>query len=103
MNKGYYILERAVDFRGGQIFDVTVEQTEQSSEDPRVSCESYDNTLGYYDCVTRAAEDTFVSIMGCVPPWFSDNQELVCQNQDIDSVNNRLEVNITKYIDKIKG
>ena len=103
MYNGYYILEKAMELHEGQIFDVRVTQTEQSPEDPRVSCESFDTTLGYYDCVTRAAEDTFVGIMGCVPPWFSDNQELVCQNQDIDSVNNRLEVNITKYIDKIKG
>ena len=85
------------------IKDVRVTQTEQSPEDPRVSCESFDTTLGYYDCVSRAAEDTFVGIMGCVPPWFSDNQELVCQNEDIDSVNNSLEVNRTIYYDKLRG
>ena len=68
-----------------------------------MSCESYDNTLGYYDCVTKAAEDTFVGIMGCVPPWFSDNEELVCQNEDIDYVNNKLKVNMSIYTNKLIG
>ena len=103
MYNGYYNLEKAIELHGGQIFDVVLAQTEQSPEDPRVSCESYDNTLGYYDCVTKAAEDTFVGIMGCVPPWFSDNEELVCQNEDIDYVNNKLKVNMSIYTNKLIG
>ena len=65
-----------------QMFDVGLEQIVQSPNDPRVNCQRYDAIDGFYNCVTKKLEETFMNLIRCVPPWFTDNQEKVCQYKD---------------------
>ena len=100
---GYYNPGNALELNQYQVFDVAITQNEQSPHDPSVHCEEYNSTRGYHDCVTKTAEDKFLSIIGCVPPWFSDNEDLVCQNKDVKSVNQRIKYNRTLYDQHIVG
>jgi hypothetical protein len=34
-------------------------------------------------CLTREAEAQFGPLLGCVPPWFTEDQNKVCQSGDI--------------------
>ena len=99
----HYNPGNALELNQYQVFDVAITQNEQSPNDKSVNCEEYDSSRGYHDCVTKTAEDKFLSIIGCVPPWFSDNEDLVCQNKDIKSVNQRIKYNRTLYDQHIVG
>ena len=84
---GYFIddlkLEIPINNDFFQIFDVTFDQIIQSQDDPTVKCQPYEPLLGYYNCVTEKFEETFLDLITCVPPWFSDDQEKVCQNENV--------------------
>ena len=66
-----------------EMFDVALEQIIQSPDDPKVDCQSYAATNGYYNCVKQKFEEIFINLIKCVPPWFTDDQEKVCQYKDI--------------------
>ena len=103
---GFTNPEEALPIRRTQFFDVTLAQREQNPEDPNAMCEMYDSPQRYYDCVTSAAENWYLSTIGCVPPWFSDNEDLICQNDKIESVKERFRANISLipfYIQKTSG
>ena len=74
-----------------KVFDVSVSQFEKSPHDPAVVCESYQMNNGFFDCVTERAEKSFISLIGCVPPWFTDDEKKVCQKKDTKSVNSKLQ------------
>ena len=64
------------------MFDVTLEQIIQSSDDPKVNCQSYAASNSYYNCVQLKFEKIFIDLIKCVPPWFTDDQRKVCQYKD---------------------
>ena len=72
----------AVDKGLYQMFDVALEQIIQSPDDPKVVCESYTATDGYYNCTKQKFEEIFTHLINCVPPWFTDDQGKVCQYRD---------------------
>ena len=74
-----------------KVFDVSVAQVEKSPHDPAVVCESYQTNNGFFDCVTERAEKRFISLIGCVPPWFTDDEKKVCQKKDTKSANSKLQ------------
>ena len=75
--------EIGVDYQGFfQMFDVALEQIIQSPDDPKVDCQSYPASGGYYNCVTQKFEEIFIDLIKCVPPWFTDNQGKVCQYEE---------------------
>ena len=83
------------------MIDVSLHQIIQSPDDPNVECQSYDATNGYFDCVTEKLEKAFVELITCVPPWFTDDQEKVCQQDDIQEA-----ISFAKkqgYVDKMTG
>ena len=100
---GYYSPRKALKFHHYQVFDVALAQKEQSPYDPSANCEMYDSLRGYYQCVTDAAEKNFLEIIGCVPPWFSDNYDIICQNEDIKTANSKLQENRYSYGKNIAG
>ena len=89
---GYFnpdAVEFPVDNKGlYQMFDVALEQIIQSPDDPKVGCESYAATSGYYNCAKQKFEEIFMNMIKCVPPWFTDDQSKVCQydNEVVKSV-----------------
>ena len=93
----------ALELNQYQVFDVALTQNEQSPHDPSVNCEEYNSSQGFHNCVTKTAEDKFLSIIGCVPPLFSNNEDLVCQNKYIKSVNQRIKYSRTLYDQLIVG
>ena len=84
-------LARSLNDGNYKIFDVSVAQVERNSDDPSVACERYETTYGYFDCVTERAEKKFSSLIGCVPPWFTDDEGKMCQKKDTDFVNDTLQ------------
>ena len=75
-----------------KVFDVSVAQVEKSPHDPAVVCESYQTNNGFFDCVTERAENLkFIPLIGCVPPWFTDDEKKVCQKKDTKSANSKLQ------------
>ena len=79
---GYFNPAKQIAFdRNGffQVFDVTLEQIIQSSDDPKVNCQSYAASNSYYNCVQLKFEEIFIDSIKCVPPWFTDDQRKVCQ------------------------
>ena len=94
---GYYSPRKALKFHQYQVFDVALAQKERSPYDPSANCEMYDSLRGYYQCVTEAAEKNFLEIIGCVPPWFSDNYDIICQNEDIKTAYRKLQENGYSY------
>ena len=103
---GFTNPEEALLIRRTQFFDVTLAQREQNPEDPNAMCEMYDSPHRYYDCVTSAAENWYLSTIGCVPPWFSDNEDLICQNDKIELVKERFKAILSLiplYVEKTSG
>ena len=84
-------LARSLNDGNYKIFDVSVAQVERNSDDPSVACERYETTYGYFDCVTEKAEKKFFSLIGYVPPWFTDDEGKMCQKKDTDFVNDTLQ------------
>ena len=85
-----------------QMIDVSLHQIIQSPDDPNVECQSYVATNGYFDCVTEKFEKAFIELITCVPPWFTDDQEKVCKEEDIQEA-----IFLAKkkqgYVDKMTG
>ena len=82
---GYFNPAKAIafDYNGSfQMFDVALEQILQSPDDPKVDCQSYSATDGYYNCAEQKFEEIFIDLIRCVPPWFTDDQGKVCQFKD---------------------
>ena len=67
-------------------FDVTLAETKMNPKDPKMNCVDYDKINTFLKCSDKKAEETFFPILGCVPPWFTDNQEKVCQQEDKNRV-----------------
>ena len=85
IHNGYFTRAEkiAVDYGGFfQMFDVALEQIIQSPDNPKVDCQSYTATNGYYNCAKQKFEEIFKNLIQCVPPWFTDDQEKVCQYKD---------------------
>ena len=73
----------AIDYTGlFQMFDVALEQIIQNPDDPKVVCQSYAATDGYYNCAKQKFEEIFINLINCIPPWFTDDQAKVCQYED---------------------
>ena len=82
---GYFNPAKAIAFDNNgtfQMFDVALEQILQSPDDPKVDCQSYTATNGYYNCAKQKFEEIFIRLINCVPPWFTDDQAKVCQYED---------------------
>ena len=65
-----------------QLFDVTLAETRQDPKDPLVSCIHFDEKHTFIECCSKKAEKNFSQLLGCVPPWFTDDQDKVCQMED---------------------
>ena len=55
-------------------------------KDPKVKCAKYDEKYTFKDCSGQKAEETFTQLLGCVPPWFTDDSEKVCEAEDTDRI-----------------
>ena len=84
------------------MIDISLHQIIQSPDDPNVECQSYDATNGYFDCVTEKFEKAFVELITCVPPWFTDDQEKVCRQEDTQEAT-FLAKKKQGYVDKMTG
>ena len=94
--------EIGVDYKGFlQMFDVALEQIIQSPDDPKVDCQSYPATNGYYNCVKQKFEEIFIDLIKCMPPWFTDDQAKVCQYEDSQVA--KLIVTQEGYLDQMLG
>jgi hypothetical protein len=73
----------AIDYKGFvQMFDVALEQIIQSPDDPKVACQSYTATNGYYNCVKQKFEEMFINT-----PWFTDDKVKVFQYKESQEAN----------------
>ena len=57
--------------------------------DPAFECHEYNNRFTYDKCAKNEIAERFNKVLGCIPPWFADDQRLVCnkvfnltQNED---------------------
>ena len=83
-------------------FEVTVAETKLDPKDPKMSCVDYDKFDSFLECSDKKAEERFYPFLGCVPPWFTDDQEKVCQQEDTDRINKQKSLTL-KYYKKIIG
>ena len=70
--------------------------------DPKMTCANYDNFESFLECSDKRAEEDFFPFLGCVPPWFTDDQEKVCQQEDTDRIIKNKSTN-KMYWSKISG
>ena len=63
------------------IFDVSSSLQKRNPEDPRVSCGNYQGNCTFANCASKKAEEMFLPLIGCVPPWFTDDNRILCQNE----------------------
>ena len=59
------------------VFSISLTQTELNIENPRTGCRDYKNKT-----VTENAEEAAMenfAFLGCLPPWFTDKEELMCK------------------------
>ena len=69
------------------IFDISSSVLERNPEDPKVSCGRYDpRNFSFAACAARKAEEIFLPLIGCVPPWFSDDRAKICQKNHTDNI-----------------
>ena len=85
------------------IFDVNIEETILDPKDPKVTCAIYEEQQSFIDCSNEAAEATFIPLLGCVPPWFTDDQRRVCQEKDTLRINEMREDTFNSYVKSILG
>ena len=54
------------------IYNIELTQTLELEEDEAAACTDYKNTRykNYGNCIIAQIEETFMPILGCVPPWF---------------------------------
>ena len=87
--KGYTNLEDALPLDQVSYitdFQVTLAETKMDPRDPKITCVDYDKFDSFLECSDKKAEERFYPILGCVPPWFTDDQEKVCQQEDTDRI-----------------
>ena len=103
---GYYNLEEPVSLdKNGvyQLFDVTLAKKVLDQQDPKVSCAHYDDQHTFFGCSSNEAEKMFSNLLGCVPPWFTDNQDKVCQDNDTERINEMVEGTLPSYFKAMMG
>ena len=86
---GYYNLAEALPLDQSTYvnnFEVTLAETKMDPRDPKITCVDYDKFDSFLECSDKKAEERFYPILGCVPPWFTDDQEKVCQQEDTDRI-----------------
>ena len=86
-----------------ELFDITLAETRQDPKDPKISCVHYDENNTFVDCCSKEAEAKFLPLLGCVPPWFTDDQDKVCQMEDTERINSMNEAILTSYFDLMVG
>ena len=62
------------------IYKVQVKENIGCEEDSEANCKDYttEGRGSYKQCVMAAVEEKFLSVYGCMPPWFTDNIHQVC-------------------------
>ena len=79
---GYFNLAEVLLFDQSlyHVFDVTLAETRKNPEDPQTSCVDYGKNT-FLDCSSRRAEEAFIPLLGCVPPWFTAQLEFGTRKQ----------------------
>ena len=68
------------------IFDISSSLQKSNPNDPKVSCGRYNRNFSYAACATRKAEEIFLPLICCVPPWFSDDRAKICQKKHSSNI-----------------
>ena len=88
------------------LYKMKITTTVHLEEDPVLNCQEYDLTKNYNDCIESEIEESFKKLLGCVPHWFSSNNNNTCQRnlnltyEESKSVYNLLNDIITNYDSK---
>lgn len=53
--------------------------------DPSLPCRTYKKDFGYANCLEERYVSQVQSVLGCIPPWLSDNSSLWC-NQIFENI-----------------
>ena len=59
------------------VHEISLKQTELNIENPRTDCQEYKNKT-VTESAEAAAMENF-AFLGCLPPWFTDKEELICK------------------------
>ena len=79
---GYLLVGATQMIKEGQGgYDVVLSQTQLSTNNPHIKCENYEMGKTLIDCVDRTSVENF-KFVGCVPPWYTDNQKHICKNDN---------------------
>ena len=65
------------------IYKVKIQENMDCEEDKEVKCQDYRNkeTGSFKECVQSVVEERFLKGFGCMPPWFTENIEDMCNLQ----------------------
>ena len=68
------------DIKQSGVYEIQIKENIDSEEDSEANCKDYttEGRGSYKQCVMAAVEEKFLSVYGCMPPWFTENIHQVC-------------------------
>ena len=66
------------------VYTTKIHKTEDMEKDTAANCFSYKES-SYKNCTDSVIQETYLDEIGCVPPWFTYNEDLVC-NHTFDKI-----------------
>ena len=61
------------------VYRTKIQKTEDLEEDSAANCFSYRES-SYKNCTDSVVQGTYFDEIGCLPPWFTYNEDLVCNH-----------------------
>ena len=74
-------IKKNLDITGSNVYNLRMTENIGSEKDQEENCEDYtDEGKGsYHQCVKTVVDKKFLSVYGCMPPWFTDDIHEVCE------------------------
>ena len=60
------------------LYKLKIKENIGDEKDPEAHCKEYDEKDSFKECVKKAVEEKLLKVYGCMPPWFTDNIDDVC-------------------------